>query len=592
MHVIKDPIQEFVNRIWNKSPGIGVRDLMSEVEKLVTEKELDIEVTKQRIKAAKHAIPYIRVLNKESDHNKVLEPHQVSFVERKIEERVSLRVLRRYKEADVITKGLTAMGIVLDDEFKTWSGGYRNINKEKNNEISQLVDSGVQCFTCGRSFASKNLVFKHLRDVSTSCGNAIFASNQKIPDAPSEIERQRKREAREAVRRQKTGKASQRADKDCSLWFGDLPIPWTRYGGQHKKLRVMLYRYLPKNVHTPWIKKIVRKGYRRVNEISGEEEYLGYAIIVFRDKQETLLTIKAMDSLYVNSNEVFRNDETQKLPSFELKVKAVESSGEEFPQHILPKYGGLHPPLSDQLRPLSIDDLKLRYTRLHSRLINEGKLDEFETTFNDKNDEDIKNIHDKLLSRVTTIYNVLDEPRKEVLHLGRTVPNHFCKNILGLLETLRWPAQNERKGLSSERYLVLPSNVTNDRFYGDLRHACRELMEWVDPNYFYSGIAVTKNFVSSPHIDDRDQSFQYAISLGDFSNGGELCVEGFDEDGVDFINVVETRNRIAKVDGRNVHWVKTWEYGTRYSLIFFDTTDRYRTDILRLGVDLGILDAR
>jgi hypothetical protein len=353
----------------------------------------------------------------------------------------------------------------------------------------------------------------------------------------------------------------------------------------------MLHRYLPINIHAPWVKKVVRKGYRRVNETSGEEVYLGYAIIVFRDKQEKMLAIQAMDGLYVNANEVFRNDQAHELPSFVLKVKTVESSGIEIPQQMLPKCGGLHPQLSDQLRPLSIDDLQARCTRLRSRLIDEGMQDDVETIFNDENEEEsVKSTHDLLLSRAIALYNALDEPRKETVYLGRNVPDDFCNNILELLENLRWPAQNERKGLSSERYLVLPSNVVNDRFYGDLRRACAELMEWVDPNYFYSGIAVTKNFVSSPHIDDRDQSFQYAISLGDFSNGGELCVEGIDENGVDVINVVETRNRIAKVDGRHVHWVKTWEKGTRYSLIFFDTTDRYRTDILRLGVDLEILD--
>jgi hypothetical protein len=64
------------------------------------------------------------------------------------------------------------------------------------------------------------------------------------------------------------------------------------------------------------------------------------------------------------------------------------------------------------------------------------------------------------------------------------------------------------------RYLVLPSNVEHDAHYAELRGACAELMGWADPSYYYSGIAVTKNFVASPHIDDRDRSFQYAVSLG------------------------------------------------------------------------------
>ena len=147
--------------------------------------------------------------------------------------------------------------------------------------------------------------------------------------------------------------------------------------------------------------------------------------------------------------------------------------------------------------------------------------------------------------------------------------------------------------MTSDNYLVLQTNVANDRFYSDLRMGCRELMDWADPDYYYSGIAVTKNFVSSAHIDDRDQSFQYAVSLGDFDEGGELCVEGTGngDDRVDYVNVVETHNRIAKIDGRNVHWVRSWKGAERYSLIFYDTTDRHQTDIMDTGVDLTLINS-
>lgn len=37
--------------------------------------------------------------------------------------------------------------------------------------------------------------------------------------------------------------------------------------------------------------------------------------------------------------------------------------------------------------------------------------------------------------------------------------------------------------------------------------------------------AVTKNFRGSPHIDQNDFSVQYALFVGDFDEGGELCVE-------------------------------------------------------------------
>ena len=213
--------------------------------------------------------------------------------------------------------------------------------------------------------------------------------------------------------------------------------------------------------------------------------------------------------------------------------------------------------------------------------------------------------HDKMLDLALSLYDAIG-PRQERLYKGRVVPESIRDNLVHLLKSVRWPAESHRKGLTSDNYLVLQTNITKDRFYNDLRLGCRELMDWVDPNYYYSGIAVTKNFVASPHIDDRDQSFQYAVSLGEFNEGGgELCVEGNnnnnnnnngggdhgDGDGrVDYVNVVETRNRIAKVDGRNVHWVRSWN-GTadRYSLIFYDTTDRHQTDIINTGVDVTFL---
>ena len=59
----------------------------------------------------------------------------------------------------------------------------------------------------------------------------------------------------------------------------------------------------------------------------------------------------------------------------------------------------------------------------------------------------------------------------------------------------------------------------------ELHAGCEELMAWVDVTFGYTHIAVTKNFVGSPHVDNLDQTFQYTISLGSFTKGGELCVE-------------------------------------------------------------------
>ena len=104
----------------------------------------------------------------------------------------------------------------------------------------------------------------------------------------------------------------------------------------------------------------------------------------------------------------------------------------------------------------------------------------------------------------------------------------------------------------------------------ELRRLCEELVAWyvgacADPTFAHNAIAVTRNFVGSPHIDTHDSAPQLAVSLGSFT-GGELCVEA---DGGDAVDVVDTRGRVAKVDGRRVHWVRAFRGGERFSLIFY-----------------------
>ena len=76
-------------------------------------------------------------------------------------------------------------------------------------------------------------------------------------------------------------------------------------------------------------------------------------------------------------------------------------------------------------------------------------------------------------------------------------------------------------------------------------------------------IAVSYNFVGSPHIDTYDIAPQYALSLGDFTQGGggELCVE----ESAMQVAVVDTRGKLAKVDGRFPHWVLPYT-GERFSV--------------------------
>ena len=194
----------------------------------------------------------------------------------------------------------------------------------------------------------------------------------------------------------------------------------------------------------------------------------------------------------------------------------------------------------------------------------------------------------------------------------------LCRLLTHELRVLRWPATSARPGVTADEYLVsapacacaracaracaseeyhgahgalvrpsciqpsLPAwqVLTNKRTAGEcgtrhphyeLRRLCDQLLCWYrrecgDARYTHTAIAVTRNFVGSPHIDQFDQCEQLAISLGEFE-GGELCVE---ED-AHTVAVHETRGRIAKVDGRRVHWVRAFRGGDRFSLIFYNT---------------------
>jgi len=78
-----------------------------------------------------------------------------------------------------------------------------------------------------------------------------------------------------------------------------------------------------------------------------------------------------------------------------------------------------------------------------------------------------------------------------------------------------------------------------------------------DSSFNCTSLAVTKNFIGSPHLDIKDTSFQYAASFGTLEDGegGELCIENSEGNE---IFVVSTLNKIVKVDGRFIHWVKSY----------------------------------
>ena len=229
---------------------------------------------------------------------------------------------------------------------------------------------------------------------------------------------------------------------------------------------------------------------------------------------------------------------------------------------------GRDPPVHLQLRPLSKAQLLTRIAREPRR--NAVK--------------HVPGVRDRLVA----LYE--ESPRRELPMKGSPVPGPMCEGLLRELEGLQWPETSHRPGLSSQHYLVLTNYALLDQCagrparaesskeqqppqYRGLYGLAERLMLWAAPEDAFSAIAVTKNFVGSPHIDEKDVGYQHAVSLGSFNSdtGGQLCVDCEDQRAV---AVVDTRNRIARVDGRYVHWVRGFGGGDRYSLIFYVTVGK------------------
>merc|ERR1711976_431797 len=124
-------------------------------------------------------------------------------------------------------------------------------------------------------------------------------------------------------------------------------------------------------------------------------------------------------------------------------------------------------------RPFTIEELQKRMEHLKkSSNISNGKaihqleeLEDNELSNNNNNSDDTDKLHqhERHLQGIVSLYN-LNGPRKERRYKGKQVPEELRNPLLDILKSLRWQVPNDRKHLNAERYLVLPTNVTNDRF--------------------------------------------------------------------------------------------------------------------------------
>jgi len=182
--------------------------------------------------------------------------------------------------------------------------------------------------------------------------------------------------------------------------------------------------------------------------------------------------------------------------------------------------------------------------------------------------------------------------RKLVRSFGIPVPLPELEAVRGELQAWsdRYDKFQERPMIRASKYMILRSpteaeekmiKLGSRRAHSAIRKYQQNLSLWaaakaamatVDAEFAntFTGLAVTKNFIGSPHIDTTNIGPFYGLSIGDFDDGtGGVRVE------LDPMTVCEvnTKDRLGRIDGRFVHFVAPYdnEAKTRYSLIFYLT---------------------
>ena len=188
-------------------------------------------------------------------------------------------------------------------------------------------------------------------------------------------------------------------------------------------------------------------------------------------------------------------------------------------------------------------------------------------------------------------YEKVGPARKLVRSLGSPVPAKDLEILKIELEAWsdRYDKFQERPMIKASKYMILRSpteaeekmiKLGSRRAHSAIRKYQQNLSLWdaakaamatVDEEFAnaFTGLAVTKGFIGSPHIDTTNIGPFWGLSIGDFDDGtGGVRVE-FDPMTVCEVN---TKNRLGRIDGRFPHFVAPYdESKTRYSLIFYLT---------------------
>lgn len=348
--------------------------------------------------------------------------------------------------------------------------------------------------------------------------------------------------------------AEERSDTASSeagamLWFGDLPEELATA----RRIVEVLHDHRPTAMPDPVVRKVVRHGYRtqeaQSTEVVPVTQWLGYAFLVFRDRAEADEALSHFDGRRVDGGWTVR------ARWAEEKHQGKPKPGRRLGSRLQPC---CDPPLGEQLFPSSLHGQELAAALVRHRAALSVELPSCAEAW-------------VVAEAVKAFYRLY--PRREIEVSGQWIPERLQQPLLAELRRTRWPAIPHRSGMQAQEYLVLHRGNPNE-VYVDLLALLEQLLSWAAPEFACNRIAVTKDFQGSPHIDSSDVTCQYVTSLGDFSTGGQLCIEGLDPTEV---FVVETKGRIAKIDARFVHWVRGHSGGERYSVLFFSTDPQQRT---------------
>ena len=294
------------------------------------------------------------------------------------------------------------------------------------------------------------------------------------------------------------------------LWMGDIPKKYAKTS----VLRNILYKVVPRGVQQPAVKKLVRKGYKNKGSNSSSAQkggYLGFAILTFSAPEDAQAFLAQCNGIVVGDDK----DYTLRLqpanaPANKRRQRAVEL--------------GKDPPHIARFNGYSKEALVQRWDTIR-RLKSSGSVS---GTFADQASvqEEFKFTKKKeLVHLICNYYKELDHAPTEVAVEGHPIPASLADSLRAELDSLKWSATKHRK-ISAQHYLVLKRKHQQDVPAGqddesqadvsaqedavkNLHRLANKLMAWADPEGQWTHIAVTKNFIGAPHIDNFDISHQY-----------------------------------------------------------------------------------